>query len=76
MHQLLGKSVAEARGVRGEVGMMLINQSAVLGRHGSRTPLLLSKELMRRLGVVLDMKDDSCPDHLLTPFFRVARLLH
>ena len=60
MHQLLGKSIAEVRGVHGEVGMMLKNQSAVLGRHGSRTPLLLSKELMRRLGVVLDMKDDSC----------------
>ena len=31
-------------------------QAAVLGGHGSRTPLLLSKELMRRLGVVLDMR--------------------
>ena len=35
-------------------------KAAVLGGHGSKTPLLLSKELMRRLGVVLDMKDDSC----------------
>ena len=35
-------------------------KAAVLGGHGSRTPLLLSKDLMRRLGVVLDMKDDFC----------------
>ena len=35
-------------------------KAAVLGGHGSRTPLLLSKELLRRLGAVLDMQRDSC----------------
>ena len=35
-------------------------QAAVLGGHGSRTPLLLSKELLRRLGAVLDMQRDRC----------------
>ena len=34
-------------------------KAAVLGGHGSSTPFLLSKELMRKLGVVLGMSTDE-----------------
>ena len=35
-------------------------KASVLNGHGSRTPLLLSKELLRSLGAVMDMSRDQC----------------
>ena len=35
-------------------------KGSVLNGHGSRTPLLLSKELLRSLGAVMDMSRDQC----------------
>ena len=35
-------------------------KAAVLEGRGQETPLLLSKELLRKLGAVMDMDSDSC----------------